>query len=193
MKRIFLWFALIACLSLAMQAQTPGGTSTVAPGTLIEPSASLNAMLSNTENQMLSLVKAMPADKYDFAPSAAIFVSSQMTDFTGVRTFGALAIHVTQANYGLGARLGGLKPDVDVKALAGLKDKEQIVSALAASFAFLHKAIGTITVANAFESLNGPTTRTTLAGGAVVHTSDEYGQMVEYLRMNGVVPPASAK
>lgn len=193
MKRIFLSFALIACLSVAMQAQAPGGTSTVAPGTPIEPSASLNAMLSNTENQMMSLVKAMPADKYDFAPSAAIFVSSQKTDFTGVRTFGALVIHVTQANYGLGARLGGLKPDVDVKALAGLKDKEQIVSALAASFAFLHKAIGTITVANAFESLNGPTTRATLAGGAVVHTSDEYGQMVEYLRMNGVVPPASAK
>ena len=193
MKRISLSLALISCLSVAMQAQAPGGTSTVAPGTLIEPSVSLNAMLTGTEVQMMSLVKAMPADKYDFAPSAGIFISSQKTDFTTVRTFGALVVHVTQANYGLGARFGGIKPDVDVKGLAALKDKEQIVAALAASFTFLHKAIGTITVANAFESLNGPTTRATLAGGAVVHTSDEYGQMVEYLRMNGVVPPASAK
>ncbi|WP_345944960.1 DinB family protein [Granulicella sp. dw_53] len=157
----------------------------------------LNAMLSGTENQMMSLVKAMPADKYDFAPSAAIFVPSQKTDFSGVRTFGALVIHVTQANYGFGARFGGIKPDVDLKSLAQLKDKDQIVAALAASFAFLHKAIGTITTANAFESVNAPgggsVTRATAAGGVVVHTADEYGQMVEYLRMNGVIPPASVK
>jgi len=146
---------------------------------------------------MMSLVKAMPADKYDFAPSAAIFVPSQKTDFSGVRTFGALVIHVTQANYGFGARFGGIKPDVDLKSLAQHKDKDQIVAALAASFAFLHKAIGTITTANAFESVNAPgggsVTRATAAGGVVVHTADEYGQMVEYLRMNGVIPPASVK
>jgi hypothetical protein len=146
---------------------------------------------------MMSLVKAMPADKYDFAPSAAIFVPSQKTDFSGVRTFGALVIHVTQANYGFGARFGGIKPDVDLRSLAQLKDKDQIVAALSASFAFLHKAIGTITTSNAFESVNAPgggsVTRATTAGGVVVHTADEYGQMVEYLRMNGVIPPASVK
>jgi len=154
-------------------------------------------MLSGTESQMMSLVKAMPSDKYDFAPSAAIFVPSQKTDFAGVRTFGALVIHVTQANYGFGSRFGGIKPDVDIKSLAQLKDKEQIVAALAASFAFLHKAIGTITTANAFEAVSAPgggsVTKATAAGGVVVHTADEYGQMVEYLRMNGVVPPASVK
>ena len=57
--------------------------------------------------------------------------------------FGALVVHVTQANYGMGARLGGIKPDVDLASLAKLKDKDQIVAALTASFAFVHKAIGT--------------------------------------------------
>nr|WP_213803250.1 DinB family protein [Granulicella sp. dw_53] len=194
MKRLLLSAAMFCCV-VCSKAQT--STSNTPPGSIIEPSVALNAMLSGTENQMMSLVKAMPADKYDFAPSAAIFVPSQKTDFSGVRTFGALVIHVTQANYGFGARFGGIKPDVDLKSLAQLKDKDQIVAALAASFAFLHKAIGTITTANAFESVNAPgggsVTRATAAGGVVVHTADEYGQMVEYLRMNGVIPPASVK
>jgi hypothetical protein len=194
MKRLLLTAAMFCCVVCA-KAQT--STANTPPGSIIEPSVALNAMLSGTENQMMSLVKAMPADKYDFAPSATIFVPSQKTDFSGVRTFGALVIHVTQANYGFGARFGGIKPDVDLKSLAQLKDKDQVVAALAASFAFLHKAIGTITTANAFESVNAPgggsVTRATAAGGVVVHTADEYGQMVEYLRMNGVIPPASVK
>jgi hypothetical protein len=165
MKRLLLSIAIL-CSAACTHAQVPA--STTSSGTLIEPSTALNAMLSGTENQMMGLVKAMPADKYDFAPTSAIFIPSQKTDFTGVRTFGALVIHVTQANYGFGARFGGIKPDVDLKFLAQLKDKDQIVAALAASFAFLHKAIGTITTANAFESVNAPgggsVTRATAAG-----------------------------
>jgi hypothetical protein len=34
-------------------------------------------------------------------------------------------------------------------------------------------------------------TRSALAVEALIHAFDHYGQMVEYLRMNGVVPPAS--
>ena len=64
--------------------------------------------------------------------------------------------------------LGGTKPDVDMASFPGLKDKDQVVAALAASFAFVHKAIGTMTVENAFQSLGGPMTRATMAGGNVV-------------------------
>jgi hypothetical protein len=92
----------------------------------------------------------------------------------------------------MGARLGGIKPDVDLASLAKLKDKDQIVAALTASFAFVHKAIGNMTAENAFQSLGGPTTRASMAAGNIAHTSDEYGQMVEYLRMTGAAPPASA-
>jgi hypothetical protein len=37
----------------------------------------------------------------------------------------------------------------------------------------------------------GTATRLALATGAVGHCFDHYGQMVEYLRLNGVIPPAS--
>ncbi|MGB8535692.1 MAG: hypothetical protein WCD57_04715 [Acidobacteriaceae bacterium] len=84
-----------------------------------------------------------------------------------------------------------LKPEIDPTTLAKLSSKDEIVAALEASFAFGHKAIGTLTAANAFESIGGPFTRSTEAAFIVVRASDEYGQMVEYLRMNGMTPPAS--
>jgi hypothetical protein len=148
-------------------------------------------LLNMTESQMMSLVKAMPADKFGFAPNAAVFAPGQQIAFAGVRTFGGLIVHVAQANYGLGSKLSGLKPDTDPALLPTLIYKDEIIAALEDSFAFDHKAIGTITSANAFESIGGSMTRSTEAAFIVVHASDEYGQMVEYLRMNGITPPAS--
>jgi DinB superfamily len=181
-----------ACCATGARAQMGGGPM-IAPGTQVAPADALNALLENPEKSMMNLVKAMPADKYSFAPSQAIFVPSQKTEYTGVRTFAALCIHVAQANYGLGGRIAGLKPDIDPMSLTKLTDKDQIVAALQASFDFVHKSIATVTTANAFESVRGPMTRATMAAFVAVHTSDEYGQMVEYLRMNGLVPPASQK
>jgi uncharacterized damage-inducible protein DinB len=61
----------------------------------------------------------------------------------------------------------------------------------------VHKSIATLTVANAFEVVKTPEpglqTRSTIAMFCVAHANDHYGQMVEYLRMNGIVPPGSAK
>jgi len=192
MKRIFVVLAMAVCCVTGAQAQM-SGMAMAAPGAPVTPAATFDALLSQTEGSMVNLVKAMPADKFNFAPSAAIFVPAQKTEYTGVRTFAALVIHVTQANYGLGGRISGAKPDVDMASLAGLKDKDQIVAALEGSFAFVHKQIATLTPANAFESVRGSQTRASMAAFVTVHASDEYGQMVEYLRMNGMVPPASEK
>jgi hypothetical protein len=187
--RVVLALAISTCCMTRTQAQT----GEAAPGTMIAPAATFDALLNGTEGQMMSLVKAMPADKYSFAPSAAIFVASQKTEFTGVRTFAALVTHVAQANYAYAARISGTKPEVDVPALANLKDKDQVIAALAGSFASVHKAIATLTMENAFQSVHGEVTKASGVAGVVVHTADEYGQMVEYLRMNGLVPPASEK
>lgn len=40
---------------------------------------------------------------------------------------------------------------------------------------------------------HGTATRTALITEAMVHAYDHYGQIVEYLRMNGVIPPASRR
>ncbi|MGA2502224.1 MAG: DinB family protein [Tepidisphaeraceae bacterium] len=152
--------------------------------------------MSLIEWEMMGAVKAMPEDKFGFAPGAAIFVPAQKTEFATVRTFAQQATHVAQANYFLFGFVSGMKPDADVKAIGSMTKKDDVVAALAASFAFGHKAIATLTVANAFEVVKTPEpgmqTRSTLAGFAIAHCNDHYGQMVEYLRMNGLVPPASA-
>ena len=193
MKRMMIVLVLAGCCWTGVQAQTPAKGPTIAPGTMIEPAKSFEAMLSGFEEEMVPLAKAMPAEKYDFAPSAAIFVPGQGSEYTGVSTFRKMILHVAAANYYYGNLISGLKPDVDVKALADIKDKDKAVEALEASFVFAHKAMGTLTAQNAFESVHGTATRASLAGGLLAHANDHYGQLVEYLRMNGIVPPASRK
>ena len=125
MKRMVVMLALTACCITGAKAQM-GGTGTapkIAPGTMIEPSKSFDAMLSGLEEEMMGVAKEMPAEKYNFAPSAAIFAASQKTDYRspndkGVQTFGQMVAHVAQANYFYAGSLSGLKPDVDVKAIA---------------------------------------------------------------------------
>ena len=80
-----------------------------------------------------------------------------------------------------------------MKAISSLKSKDEIVAALVASFEFSHKAFATLTAQNAFETIKNDDTRASLAAGLIAHGFDHYGQLVEYLRMNGIVPPASRK
>ncbi|MDR3799248.1 MAG: DinB family protein [Terracidiphilus sp.] len=182
-----------------LTAMAQMGTPAKGPeiGTIATPAVAFDSQLSVIEGEMMSAVKAMPADKFDFAPSQAIFVPGQKTEFATVRTFAQQATHVAEANYFFYNIVSGLQPDRDPRAILKLTNKDDVVAALAASFAFAHKAIATLTPANAFEVIKSPEpgfqTRATLASFGISHCWDHYGQMVEYLRMNGIVPPASAK
>ena len=184
----------VGSIAAAQAGSAPSGP---AAGTIASPAAAYDSQVSIIEFEMMGAVKAMPAEKFDFAPSQAIFVPGQKTEFATVRTFAQEATHVAQANYFFYSAVSGLKPDVDSDGLTKLTKKDDVVAALAGSFAFAHKAIATLTPGNAFEVVKVPIpgvwTRGTLAGFGVSHGFDHYGQMVEYLRMNGIVPPASAR
>jgi plastocyanin len=165
-----------------------------APGTMVSPAKALDDLLSLFEREAMGVAMAMPADKYGFAPSAAMFAPGQTVKYEGVRTFAQEVTHVAEANYYFYSAVSGLKPDVDTTKIESLTSKEDAVAALAGSIAFAHKAIATITAENAFETIKGADgmhTRATLAAFGVAHGYDHYGQMVEYLRMNGIVPPGS--
>ena len=185
-------FFLMAGASASAQI-SDGPSPKIAPGTLIEPAKTFDVALSSFEAEFTSAAQAMPADKFGFAPSQAMLNKSQKSDFQGVRTFAQQITHVAGANYNYGSAVGGLKVDVDIKAMRTLTDKDQVMAALAASFAFAHKAMANLTVKNAFESIEENQTRASLAGGVVAHGFDHYGQMIEYLRLNNIVPPASIK
>ena len=162
-----------------------------AAGSAVDPATSFDAAVTRVEGLWMGAAQAMPADKYNFAPSAAIFAPSQKVQYDGVRTFAQIVTHTIQANYTYFAMIGGIKPDVDIKAIGDLKSKDDIVKALAATFAFAHKAVANVTPANAFNSVRGVQTPASMFAGAIGHAEDEYGQAVEYLSMNAIVPPAS--
>jgi hypothetical protein len=193
MKRMVVVLALAVCSMTGAMAQTGATAPKVAAGTIIEPSKSFDALLKIYEDEMMGLVNAMPADKYDFAPSAAIFKPEQGVKYDGVRTFGQMVAHVAQANYFFYGLSWGAKPDVDVKAIGSMTSKDDTVKALTASFAFAHKQIATMTAANAFASVKDDSTRASMVAFGIAHGFDHYGQLAEYLRMNGIVPPASQK
>ncbi len=193
MKRMVMTLALAVCCVNGVQAQMGAAAPKVPAGSMVEPSKSFDALLKIYESEMMGVVNAMPADKYDFAPSQAIFKPEQVTKYEGVRTFGQMVGHVAQANYFFYGSLGGGKPDVDVKAIGSMTSKEDLVKALAASFAYAHKQIATMTAANAFASVKDEQTKASMVAFGIAHGFDHYGQLAEYLRMNGIVPPASAK
>lgn len=175
---------LIATSALAQQPQAP-------PATLAE---AFDRQITNVEKNVIDAADAMPADKYDFAPS------EKLGDFKDVRTFGEQVRHVATANYLFGSALAGekLPADVSTKALNGpdtLKTKEQIMKYLRDSYAVAHRAMTKITDTNKLEMVESPfgnkITRFGMSNILVWHPYDHYGQMVVYLRMNGIVPPAS--
>jgi hypothetical protein len=178
-----------------MQAQMSGPPPSPPIGSKEDPANAVDGLLSLMEMQVVGAAKAMPADKYSFAPAQAIFAPSQKTEFDTVRTFVGQVTHLAQANYFFFG-WSGIKPDRDVKAIGSITTKDEAVAALQASFVYAHRAIATITTENAFvaiKPIDGYSTRVTIAAFAAAHGNDHYGQMVEYLRMNGIVPPASAK
>jgi hypothetical protein len=193
MKRMVVTLALAACCITGANAQT--GAVKATPGTMIAPSKTFDGLLNIFQDELMGLVKAMPAEKYNFAPAQAIFKAEQGTNFDTVRTFAQQAAHLAQANYYFFGTAAGIKPDVDTKAIEALTDKDKIVAALDASFVFAHKAIATLTPQNSFDAVKAfpDSTRASMTAFGIAHGYDHYGQMCEYMRMNGMIPPASQK
>jgi hypothetical protein len=147
--------------------------------------------VAGVESEFAPAAEAMPEDKYSFAPTNG--------EFKGVRTFAQQVKHVAAVNYLIGAAILEEKPPVELGGENGpdsVKTKADTVKFLKDSFAYVHKAIATINDANLLKPIKSPfgegmTTRLGMATLIVGHCFDHYGQMVEYLRMNNIVPPAS--
>lgn len=180
---------LLAAYGLGAGAQTeaPKMMGATAVKT-VDPAKAADKMLSSFEKDFMGAAQAMPADKYNFSPDS---LHLQGADFATVKTFAQQVIHVAQANYSIYAGVMGTKPKVDIKGLSNLKTKDEILAALTDSFAVAHQAIATVTPANENNAVGEGLSKEALAIYGATHGYDHYGQMVEYLRMNGIVPPSS--
>ena len=151
----------------------------------------LDRTVLNLEYEFVPAAAAMPEDKFDFAPSNG--------EFKGARTYAQQIKHVAAVNYELAAALLEQKPPVDIgdeSGPASITSKADILKFLKESFEYVHKAIKTINEKNLVGTVKSPfgegaVSRLGLATSVSSHGFDHYGQMVVYLRMNGIVPPAS--
>src|SRR5581483_6162201 len=107
--------------------------------------------------------------------------------------------HVAAVNFLVASSILDEKPPMELGGENGpdsVKTKEEIMKFLRDSFAFAHRAMTSVNAENVVGSINSPfgegkTTRLGMATLIVGHCFDHYGQMVEYLRSNGIIPPAS--
>jgi hypothetical protein len=182
-KSAFLLLMMLFMASFGFaQGQTPPSQPTV---TIV-----LDRQLSNAEREFVPLIEAMPDDKFNYAPTQG--------EFKGVRNFNEMARHVALTNDQVASAILGQKSTIDPgKNDNGpeLKTKAEVVKMVKDSFDKLHKAIATINEKNLVEVIDGPwggkANRLGMSVLVVSHTFDHYGQLVEYARSNGIVPPAS--
>jgi len=152
----------------------------------------VEGQVAAVERLVVDAAEAMPEDRFGFSPET---LNIRGSDYKGVRTFGQEVMHIAASNYILWAQLTGEKfpPDfLGGNGPAALKTKAEILKFMRDSFALGHRAAASLTAQNMLEPPgSGKSSRLHLATFAVAHAYDHYGQMVEYLRMSGIVPPAS--
>ena len=152
---------------------------------------SLEKKLAGLEKQLLGIAEAMPAEHYSFAPTNG--------SFRGVRNFAKQLKHAAAVHYLIGAAILEETPPAaaaDERGPDAVKTKAEVIQYMKDSFVYLRKAVATIDAKNLAEPIkgafgSGPETRLGLVISAIGHSSNHYGQAVEYLRMNGVIPPPS--
>ena len=162
------------------------------------PASAILRTLEFEEYEFRSAAEAMPADKYDYRPAPG--------NYGGVypgygpqelRTFGEQVKHVACSNFAFAAELDGTKPPphCDTGGPSPAKTRDELIVYLHDSFKALKKSLRAITKENMFQPIEGPyagpNTRLGLATVSIWHVADHYGQLVLYMRLNGIVPPAS--
>ncbi|MGH9767282.1 MAG: DinB family protein [Blastocatellia bacterium] len=173
MKRISMTLASLFICALPCFAQTE---KSEAPKDWID-------QWKNATNLLIGVAEAMPAEKYDYKPTKEVENFGDQLKHTGV------AMRVLLAN------AEGKKVELKNVALNNLKTKEEIIAELrkiAGEGAAVINRVAGKTDSDVVESqFFGKTTRRFLLIQAIGHNFNHYGQLVYYLRLNGITPPMS--
>lgn len=193
--RMICLFAL--CCSISAFAQGSGEKKDAKPAAP-PPSvgSAIDVQIGIVEREFVGAAEAMPDDKFNFSPTS---LNINGSEYKGVKTFAEEVRHVAATNFALWDAVTGDKPPIATTEDNGppeLKTKAEIIKYLKDSFALGHKAAKSLNAESAVALIPSPfgqgqTTKLFCASFAVAHAFDHYGQMVEYLRMNGIIPPAS--
>ena len=176
-----------ACKEVAPLLDTKSDDSDIAKSI----AESVSGPLQFAEGSLLGMAEAMPEDKYSFVPTAG--------SFDGVRSFGEQVKHVACAQFAFFNEFEGKKPphECEKGGHDPAKTKGELITYLRDSFDYSNRVVATLTAKNALDRVEGryagPNTKLGISVVSVWHVTDHYGQLVEYLRMNGIVPPMTQK
>ena len=152
---------------------------------------SVSGTLQFAEGNFLGVAEAMPENKYSFIPTTG--------KFDDVRSFGEQVKHVACAQFAFFNEFEGKRPPEDCEkgGHEPARTKSELIKYLKDSFDYSNHVLATLTAKNALDRVEGryagPNTKLGISVVAVWHITDHYGQLVEYLRMNGIVPPMTQK
>jgi uncharacterized damage-inducible protein DinB len=136
---------------------------------------------SNAKQDILGSAEKMPDDKYAFKPTDT------------VRTYGQLLAHVADGQYEFCGAAAGNHDEKGIEKTA--KTKADIVAALKTAFAYCDAIWAGMTDAKAMEMIPAfggiKITRLSMLDFNVSHTMEHYGNLVTYMRIQGIVPPSS--
>ena len=174
-------FLAIMTVAAVVSAQNP-------PTPAASVAGSVNEIWAYVERSFIALADAMPEDKWTFKPTQGAFAN--------VRTFAEQVKHVACGNEAWAKKLRGEKPPgrCDLGGPNPAKTKAEIMAYLKESFQMMDAGIAATDSSNQLAPLHGPyggDNRLAVIEYALWHATDHYGQLVVYLRMNGIVPPAS--
>jgi len=185
----------VALSSLAQSQATENARSQEAAERSDDVPRSITESVSGTlqfaEGNFLGVAEAMPDNKYSFVPTAG--------KFDGVRSFAEQVKHVACAQFAFFNEFEGKTPpdDCEKGGHDAAKKKPELIKYLKDSFDYSNRVLAKLTAQNALDRVEGryagPNTKLGIAVVAVWHITDHYGQIVEYLRMNGIVPPQTQK
>jgi len=149
---------------------------------------SINLIWKSVAKDFTALAESLPEEKWSFKPTQGAF--------TNARTFAEQVKHVACANEAWAQKIKKQKsPErCDLGGPSPAKSKAELLAYLRESFTEMDGAIASINTNNMLEPLHGDywgDDRLSAITAAIWHISDHYGQLVEYVRMNGLVPPAS--
>jgi hypothetical protein len=184
---------LIMCgIALSATPQNSATTQAAKPDDIPKSIAeSVSGTLQFAEGNFLGLAEAMPEDKYSYIPTVG--------KFDGVRSFGEQVKHVACAQFAFFNEFEGKTPpdDCEKGGHDPAKTKAELIKYLKDSFDYSNRVLATLTATNALDRVEGryagPNTKLGISVIAVWHITDHYGQLVEYLRVNGIVPPFTQK
>ena len=130
-------------------------------------------------------------------PRRSIRTFPTQGNFDGVRSFGEQVKHVACAQFAFFNEVEGKTPPEHCEkgGPSKAKTKAELLQYLRDSFEYGDKVLATITARNAVDRVEGPyagpNTKLGLAMAALWHVTDHFGQLVVYLRLNGIVPPVT--